>query len=205
LSEEIISILKSGDQALHSAIENLVQAHGDKWLRFVQRVVQDRADAEDVLQDSVLKMLARNRYFNSLDQAKMYFGRVISNTAIEAYHRRRRRRSRSLPLNDQLACVPLSSPQPWDIEEPKRSLILKILKQGLSRLPPKQYQALRLTLLNSAISSMRDIGAQVGIPYSTLRDRRQQGLCKLRKLLSKSMKKWTLADSVRRTKEDIYS
>ena len=63
--------------------------------------------------------------------------------------------------------------------------MLDLLDEGLKRLPLKQYEALRLTILESRGLSIRDVGMTNGIPYSTLRHRTKQGLRQLRRFLER--------------------
>jgi RNA polymerase sigma factor (sigma-70 family) len=180
------------DLELPNLIENLMLRHREKWLRFAQRVVRDRADAEDVLQEAVLKMLMRNRSFCSRDQARMYLGRIISNTAIEIYHMRRRQRRRHCPLHEHLLAASCHSEPEWSLWEMEgwwtRGRMLELLGKGLASLPPKQYEAVRMTVLDPGLASIRDAGAEHDIPYSTLRHRSLQGLKQLRRYLHRALR-----------------
>lgn len=177
---------------LSTVVENLMLHYGHKWLSFVQSMVQNQADAEDVLQEAMLKMLARGRQFQSPDQARMYLGRIISNTAIELYHLRRRDRRQQRPLQEHMFQVPLPvEPAPLlsEAEEQKaRARVLNLLNEGLARLPVKQYEALRMTVMDPQIISMRDAGVEHDIPYSTLRHRKLQGLRRLKRFLQRALR-----------------
>ncbi len=180
------------DLELSNLIEFLMLRHRERWLRFAQRVVRDRADAEDVLQEAALKMLMRNRSFCSRDQARMYLGRIISNTAIEIYHMRRRQRRRQRPLHEHLlAASRHGDPERllWDMEGwQTHAHMLELLGKGLASLPPKQYEAVRMTVLDPSLASIRDAGAEHDIPYSTLRHRSLQGLRQLRRYLHRALR-----------------
>jgi RNA polymerase sigma factor (sigma-70 family) len=188
---------------LSDVLERLMLHHRHKWLRFVQRMVQNPADAEDILQEAALKMLLRDRRFHSPDQARMYLGRIICNTAIEIYHLRRRNRRRHRPLQDHMLSSPvrveplLVMTEGEELQEKAR--MIRLLEEGLSRLPVKQYEALRLTIMDPGIVSMRDAGVGHEIPYSTLRHRKLQGLRRLKRFLhhatgSLSAKLWLPGD-----------
>lgn len=171
-----------------ASLEILMERHGYKWLRFVQGMVQNRQDAEDVLQEAALKMLARARRFHSLDQARMYLGRIICNTAIEAYHLRRRRRRRFIVLQEHLiegTCFPDPLVPSSDNAEEGA---LDLLGEGLARLPVKQYEALCMTVMKKHNVSIRDAGAEHGIAYSTLRHRKLTGLRRLRRFLQRALR-----------------
>ena len=182
--------LESSD--LKSHIASLVLHHRQKWLRFVLRVVQDYEDAEDVLQEAIQRVLARNRVFGSEDETRMYLGRAISNTAIELYHSRRRERKRRIPINDEVATI-LEPTDPHVVLEARelsreQTLLIRHLQEGLTRLPANQYEALRMTILQPEAVSIREAGSRHGIPYSTLRHRSMQALRSLRRYLRKATK-----------------
>ncbi len=176
---------------LASIVETLTLRHRDKWLRFVLRVVQNHADAEDVLQDAALRMLMRRREFDSAEQARMYMGRIISNVAIELYHARQRSRRQRRPLHEQFfAASDCTGPERSMTEREEWNLnarMLGLLTEGLARLPVKQYEAIRLTVMDSNTVSMRDAGIVNHIPYSTLRHRSVQGLRRLRQFLRRAL------------------
>ncbi len=176
---------------LRSIVETLMLRHRAKWLRFVLRVVENPADAEDVLQDAALRMLVRRREFCSTEQARMYMGRIISNVAIELYHARRRCRRQCRPLHEQLLATSncggpeqsLADREEWNVN----ARMLSLLSEGLASLPVKQYEAIRLTLMGSKVVSMRVAGIENHIPYSTLRHRSVQGLRRLRRFLRRAL------------------
>ncbi len=180
------------DSELSRIVESLMLRYGHKWLSFVQRMVQNQADAEDVLQEAMLKMLARGRQFQSQDQARMYLGRIISNTAIELYHLRRRDRRQQCPLQEHFFRLPAQAEPAQSMSEADelqaRARMLSLLNEGLARLPIKQYEALRLTVMDPQIISIRDAGVEHDIPYSTLRHRKLQGLRRLKRFLRRALR-----------------
>ncbi len=106
---------------IREAIGDLVERHGRKWLKFVRRMVRNPADAEDVLQEAVRRVLDRGRGLRTEEQLRMYLSRAVGNTAIDFYHRRRRACRRELPLQEHLiACV--DARNPYDcLEERERA------------------------------------------------------------------------------------
>ena len=176
---------------LRNIIAALIRQHGDKWIRFVLRIVGNQQDAEDVIQEAVRRVLMRNRPFRSEEEARMYLSRAISNTAFESYHCRRRERLRCLPLKEQALLASDSSPQSLletQEESDRTERLTKLLKEGLAHLPTKQYEALYLTVLEPGALSIRDAGAERGIPYSTLRHRSIQGLRRLKRFIRRALR-----------------
>jgi RNA polymerase sigma-70 factor, ECF subfamily len=170
-------------------VVSILDHHGSKWLRFIAAILKNQADAEDVVQEAVRRVLARNLPLSSREQVRMYLGRAIGNAALELYNNRKRERRRQIPIEDQIL-LPAQMTGPYaSIEESeqllKRDKLLGRIQEGLAHLSIKQYEALRLTILESRGLSIRDIGMNNGIPYSTLRHRSKQGLRHLRKFLQR--------------------
>jgi len=182
---------ESEDPDLRRAIETLFHRHRKKWLNYLGGFLSSPADAEDVLHEAVRRVMVRNRSFGSEDQLRMYLGRAISNAAIELYHFRKRERCSHSSI-DSDSCPATGQANPQETmelrEESERTeRALHWLRKGLSRLPPKQYEALCLTYLDPGLSSIREAGTASGIPYSTLRHRSMQGLRRLRRFLGRAM------------------
>lgn len=157
-----------------------------KWLRFIVAILKNEADAEDAMQEAVRRMLGRDLSFRSEDEVRMYLGKAVGNAALELYNCNKRNRLRRMPVNEQILLPANSNPFAYMTElERKREkeLLFDLLDEGLKRLPAKQYEALRLTILDSRGLSIRDVGATSGIPYSTLRHRTRQGLRGLRRYI----------------------
>jgi RNA polymerase sigma-70 factor, ECF subfamily len=177
---------------MQTTLGSILDCHSSKWLRFVFAILKNEADAEDVIQEAIQRVLIRNRQLPTPEQLKMYLGRAIGNAALELYHSRKRERRQQIPVNEHLLPqVNALTPHAY-MEERERTAtqerMLQLLQEGLTRLPEKQYEALRLTILEARGQSIRDVGALSGIPYSTLRHRSKQGLRMLRKFLLSRMK-----------------
>lgn len=192
LIKEMRTSLEEETVDLRSVIGGLLQRHGKKWRGYVFKIVRNQEDAEDVVQEAVRRVLTRNRAFTSPDDVRMYLSRAILNIAIEYYHVRKRERTRQLPLSK---CLDLQSkgtnPQEW-LEEmetfKKKRRVMNLLGEGLKSLPPKQYEALQLTIMDSKTTSIREAGIGNGIPYSTLRHRSVQGLRRLRSYVKRMLR-----------------
>ncbi len=177
---------------LGEAVASAMQHHGAKWFRFVLRVLGNEADAEDVLQEAVRRVLVRNCLLTTETDVKKYLGRAITNTAIELYYSRKRDRRRHVALQENTPSWFHSRTPETILEEDEswaeKESMMQALNQALSRLPTKQYEAVRVTMLEPGATSIRDAGALNGIAYSTLRHRSVQGLLRLRKFILQALR-----------------
>lgn len=188
-----MSETNGGNPNLPAVIAKLLASHGAKWLKFVSRIVGNRDDAEDVLQEAVHRVLERNRPFSCDGEVRMYLARAITNRAFELYHARKRERSRRVTLRDQVF-PGFDGGSPYQrLEEVElaleRTWLTALVREGLARLPAKQYEALRLTVLEPRSTSIRDAGAERGIPYSTLRHRSVQGIRRLQRFVRRALRR----------------
>jgi RNA polymerase sigma factor (sigma-70 family) len=179
--------LAPDEESLRVLVGSVIQNHASRWLRFILTILKNEADAEDVIQEAVRRVLTRDISFHSEEEVRRYLGRAIANAALELYNRRKRERLRQSSINEQtLPSINTSSPFAYMMEVEKsgeKERLLALLDTGLKKLPIKQYEALRLTILESGGLSIRDVGVMNGIAYSTLRYRTKEGLRHLRNFL----------------------
>jgi RNA polymerase sigma factor (sigma-70 family) len=172
---------------IRSALGSIIDHNSSKWLRFILTILRNEADAEDVLQEAIRRVLVRDLSLPSREHVKMYLGRAIGNAALELYHIRKRERLRQLPIKEHLLLLANTHNPHTCMEEREKAEIreemLQLLHEGLTRLPRKQHDAVRVMILESRGRSIRDVGANCGVPYSTLRHRSNQGLRMLKRFL----------------------
>ena len=171
---------------LREILGGIIALHGGRWRRYISAILRNHADAEDVVQEAVGRMLTRDQSFLSEADVRQYLGRAIINAALELYNSRKRERRNRIPVTDY-AVLPGRLPSPYDCmeereESAEKEHLISRLQEALAQIPPKQIEALRLTIMEPG-SSIRDVGMNHGIPYSTLRHRSKQGLRALRKYL----------------------
>ena len=180
---------------LRAALTPVITNNRCRWFRYICTILRNEADAEDVIQEAISRVLARNHPLPSEEHITLYLGRAVGNAAMEMYHRKKRERLTLIPLREEIFAA-ATIPTPISFLEERERLIEKekmvtLLEIGLQRLPPKQYEALRLTILESNGLSMRDAGELNGIPYSTLRHRTNKGLRRLRKFIESNLARYS--------------
>jgi RNA polymerase sigma factor (sigma-70 family) len=179
--------------AMAGLIESAIEIHGDKWYRFVLKVLGNAADAEDVLQEGIRRVLGSKKPFSTTDEVRLYLSRVISNTAFELYRSKKKLRSMQLSYFEGQAAASGGEDPRSILEEHEqrheREMLLRLLEDALRLLPVKEYEALLVTDLDPVGCSIREASMQSGIPYSTLRHRRNEGLRHLRRYLCRVLRR----------------
>ncbi len=164
--------------------------------RVAGRILLDRDAVEDVLQESFARALAARRRFSGRREALNYLNRVVINTSIDFYRKRRRHLLRFHPVDP--AGPPLEelvgragsdrrSPTPLERLLSRERLqaqesVLRHVHDALTDLPRGQRDAIDL-LLNRNGRSCREVCAEAGIPYSTARSRMLGGIDRIRRQL----------------------
>jgi RNA polymerase sigma-70 factor (ECF subfamily) len=90
---ELITRSKGGD---HSAFTELVQRSSPIVLRAIRRVTYNHADAEDILQESLLNAFAKLHQFDERSAFSTWLTRIAINNAFMALRRVRQQRETSL-------------------------------------------------------------------------------------------------------------
>jgi RNA polymerase sigma factor (sigma-70 family) len=171
----------------------IVDRNRGKWQRTIAGIVKNEADAEDVIQEAVRRVLSRNKHLPSSEEVYRYLNRAIGNAALELYNNRKRERLKHVPLLEYVSLPSDEESPDTPIRERENTVqkekLLKLVQAGLKRLPAKHFEALRITILESRGRSLRNSGTVHGIPYSTLRHRNMQGIRLLRKFINRAMKR----------------
>jgi RNA polymerase sigma factor (sigma-70 family) len=184
------------EEDLKTTLAAILHRNSQKWIQMSTAILKNREDAEDALSEAVRRMLKRGRAFSSQEHMRMYMGRVVSNTTFELYKRRKRERrqydnvlkgaiirSRSESAESFRPDLIMEEEEHYSEHEGR----LMILRRGLEKLSPHQYEAIRLTMLCSSGTTLRDAESASGIPRATLRYRCMKGMRALRKYMIREL------------------
>jgi RNA polymerase sigma-70 factor (ECF subfamily) len=170
---ELLDKLATGDEA---AFRMLVERHIDRAYAIALRIVGNAADAEDVVQDTMLKIWShRGRWQHGRAKFSTWLYRVISNRCIDL---------RRKPRNENVENVPeVADGQPGAVEIIERNELNGMLELAMQRLPEQQRIAVIFSyhenMSNGEIAQVMD--TTVAAVESLLKRGRQQ----LRQLLRK--------------------
>ncbi|MEH2471068.1 RNA polymerase sigma-70 factor (ECF subfamily) [Nitrobacteraceae bacterium AZCC 2161] len=164
--EELLNRLASNDEA---AFRLLVERHIDRAFGIALRIVGSRADAEDVVQDTMLKVWThRGRWQHGRAKFSTWLYRVVTNRCIDLHRR---------PRTDNVDAVPEpADAQPDVVSTMQRDEVTHMLENAMQRLPEQQRVAVILSyhenMSNGEIAEVMD--TTVSAVESLLKRGRQQ-------------------------------
>jgi len=173
---ELVVRTRAGDP---DAFDILVSRYYNACWRFAYHMLGERADAEDVVQDSFLRAyLAIGRY-DERDQFRGWLFRILTNQCRNAQTSRGRRTRRF--VQDEIALE--SAPAPPSGLAP--GVEDAVLLHALNQLDPLQREALLLKYAEGL--EYGEMSAMTGAGESALKMRVKRGSERLRVLLGRSL------------------
>ena len=156
--------------------DRFVAAHVDDLLRTAYLIAWDEAEAEDLVQECLLKVARRWPRVRSMDQPRAYARRILINLATDGARGRARRR------------VELDPPPPGAGERSVDPLALLDahveLVEALAQLPTRQRAVLVLRYFHDLTEAQ---AAEVlGCPPGTVKSNASRGLARLREVFELS-------------------
>lgn len=164
--EELLMRLAADDEA---AFRQLVERHIDRAFGIALRIVGSRADAEDVVQDTMLKVWThRGKWQHGRAKFSTWLYRVVTNRCIDLHRR---------PRTDNVDAVPEpADAQPDVVSTMQRNEVTHMLEDAMQRLPEQQRIAVILSyhenMSNGEIAEVMD--TTVSAVESLLKRGRQQ-------------------------------
>jgi len=139
LDDDARLVLRVGEGEV-AAYRELVRRHAPNLTRFVARLLRDEAEAEDIVQETCLRLWQHARDYSPKARVTTWLHRIAHNLAIDRL--RARRRLDPLPDSEQM---PDSARQPTLLDEKRRALALN---DALAELPERQATAIVLVHLH---------------------------------------------------------
>src|SRR6266545_1743596 len=178
--DELITMISAGESA---AFETLYYRYAANVYQTVLRIVQDRALAEDLVQEVFWRVWRRSsRFAGKCGQVAPWLRVVAHNVSVDELRRMRARpvlvrveleQARVLQLPDDQADVLDST-----MQREQRRMIVSALQQ----LPVEQRQVIELNYFGGR--SYKEIAAALNRPLGTVKTRARLGLLKLKQTLA---------------------
>jgi RNA polymerase sigma factor (sigma-70 family) len=157
-------------------------ANRSEFLAHAKRVTRSHAEAEEIVQDSLVRVLLACPDLESENHALSYFHRVIENLSID-FHRREGRQPRLVVLDDATSEVEaMWSVDPDFSEQIAAADDAAIVREAISLLSPAERAALVMWEFEGR--STAEIARELGIRESTVRHTLSRARAGLRRILS---------------------
>lgn len=157
-------------------LEQIISSRQDWLFRFAYMRIGNRADAEDVVQNTFMKVFQSLDRMTSTDELERYLMQSVSN-ACKDYFRRRSVVTVSLTEAEQLA--------EHDADSAIHEEYLRISRL-LDDLPPEQSEVIRLKCYDGL--TFKDISVMEGIPEATAKSRYRYGITNIQNKLKVKVK-----------------
>jgi RNA polymerase sigma-70 factor, ECF subfamily len=177
-----VAAAQTGDR---DALETLLRRHHDRLWALCRRLIGNRADAEDALQDALIAIARGIHRYDGRAAFTTWSYRVATNACLDEVRRRRRRPIPDIPRTLGLRT---SADVPGDaVSAPTALAAVEALADrldidaALRLLPPERRAA--VVLRDLCDLDYADIGLVLGIPPGTVRSRIARGRSQLADLL----------------------
>ena len=190
---ELLAAARSSDGC---AFAELCHRHAAPVQRRLFRMLRNREDAEDVMQDAICKAFMNLQGFRGTSTFAVWFTRIAINSALILM---RKRRVRSEVSYD---CQPADTPE-WQWEFPDKSpnaeqmyirrQAMERMSVAVNRLPPRYRELVRH--FHCTEQSLQETAERLGLKVSTAKSRLLRARLKMRIRLSRQ--RISFADSCR--------
>jgi len=176
--EDLLAAIKQGDAA---ALAELYDRHGRLALALADRLLQDRAAAEDVVQEAFLTVWRRaGSYLPDRGRAQTWLMTIVHNAAIDRRRGRFRREAADLPLDNVAYELAADAADPFVAVADR--IEAEQVRLAVNQLPAEQRETIELAYFGGL--THQEIAERTGAPLGTIKSRMRLGLHKLRGVLA---------------------
>lgn len=136
--------VSEGDVA---AYRELVRRHAPQLTHYARRLLRDEAEAEDVVQDTYLRLWQRASEYSPQARVTTWLHRIAHNLAVDRLRARGRWQP---PADEEEDAQPISAPQARELETKRR---VETLEAAWAELPERQAAALGLVHIDGLSGS----------------------------------------------------
>ena len=173
--EILIARFQQGDV---QAFDVLVRRYKDQLLNYVYRFVGNRVDAEDIVQETFLRVFKNKHYYKEIAKFSTWVYTIAGNLAKTELRRRKRRRLFSVSnfVNDERDFeIPDKSRTPD--QQVDGSIKDDYIQKAIEKLPPKFKEVILLRDVQGF--AYEEISQILNIPLGTVKSRVNRGRLKL--------------------------
>lgn len=170
-----------------------LEENGPKLLLFARQQTRSSEDAEDILQDALVKLVKKleaNEFSGGQEAWMPYLYTTIRRLSIDLGRRDDRRRRREDLIGGEVELDRREGEHPWFDSESSDDETRSLLESGLKELPAKFAEVIVMKIWGE--KTFAEIGEALEISPNTAASRYRYGLEQLRKKLSISRRKGDL-------------
>jgi len=167
--ESLLACARAGDSA---AFESLVMPHRDGILRLTQRILRNREDAEDAVQNAFLDALRHLNSFEGRSRFSSWLTRIALNAAFMRLRSSRRKTETSFDemfQRDTDSRLQVAEPRPNPEQECSRKEVRVLLAKAIDRLGPLYAEVLHMFHVQEL--SAKETARILGVPVGTVKAR----------------------------------
>jgi RNA polymerase sigma-70 factor (ECF subfamily) len=172
--DTLVTRSRDGDP---DALAELYRRHAGALLRYVERLTGERDAAEDILQETFLRIFERRGRYLGRGRFRSWLFTVATRQARDRARTARRRGELTGAFAGELAPRPDGDP----LQRVRRLEILREIESALADLPPAYAATFQLRICESF--SYREISEMLDEPEGTLRSRVHHALRRVRAAL----------------------
>lgn len=176
----VITNLWSSKSRPHEQFEALIGPHMKRLYNLAYRFTGQRDDAEDLVQDLLLKLYPRLEEMQSIDKLSPWLSRVIYRQFIDGV--RRKKRSPIEYMDNEEA---IYETQASDEEEPSAVVNTELTQDYLNNALNQLNEDQRILLLLHDVEGygLQEINDMIDVPVGTLKSRLSRARKKLREIV----------------------
>ena len=177
--EELIARFQEGDE---QAYTELVNRYRDKLMTFVYRFVNDMEQAEDIIQDTMLKLYTHKHYYRNIAKFSTWIYTIAGNLAKTELRKRKSRKVTNISqMGPEDRDYELPSVAPETDEVVQSEYIEKKIQAAIQNLP---LHFRTVTILRDIQElSYEEISKIVEVPLGTVKSRINRARLQLQKEL----------------------
>ncbi len=159
--------MQAYQQGETAALETLVRRHADNLMGYLCRMTRSREQAEDLFQETFLRVHTRARSFHGTGRFKAWLFSIATHLTLDSI-RRRARHPEHPPADETPDITPLAELIPDRAPGPADTVVkseqARLVREALDTLPPGQRAALVLAFYegHSYPEAARILGCTVG-------------------------------------------
>jgi RNA polymerase sigma-70 factor, ECF subfamily len=168
---QLLAEVARGNKSAFARLYGLTHA---KLLGVALRILRDRALAEDVLQESYLKVWRHAASYDAAIASPMtWMATIVRHGAIDAV---RKRQIEAFASDDEMSALPSNDPDP--VDEMHLARLRPKALAAFARLPEDKRRLIMLAYLRDR--SRHDLSIRLGIPANTVKTHLRRALLELR-------------------------